>query len=380
MSGSLAKVGERDNVRLMRDLLLLAIHLLVTLLKLSRPGGARAVMAESLLLKHQLIIIDRSRQRAPNLRTLDRFVLGLFTLFVSPGRIPTLSAIVKSATLFKFHKALIDRKYRILFSSSGRPRKPGPKGPSSELIAAIVEMKRRNPKFGYLKIAQQISHTFGLDIDKDVVRRVLAKHYRPDDSGSSGPSWLTLIAQSKDSLWSLDLFRCESILLCSYWVMVVMDVFTRRIIGFGVERACIDGVSVCRLFHHAIVGQPLPKHVSTDHDPLFRYHRWLANLRVLEIDEIKSVPNVPASHPFVERLIGTLRREYLDRMFFWNALDLQRKLRAFGLYYNRSRIHQSLSRNTPEEKSGKPRPACAALESYGWQQHCQGLFHTPIAA
>ena len=82
----------------------------------------------------------------------------------------------------------------------------------------------------------------------------------------------------------------------------------------------------------------------------------------------------------MERLIGTLRREYLDRMFFWNALDLQQKLHAFGLYYKRSRIHQSLSRNTPEDKSGKPRPACAALESYGWQQHCQGLFHTPIAA
>src|SRR5207249_3577159 len=77
----------------------------------------------------------------------------------------------------------------------------------------------------------------------------------------------------------------------------------------------------------------MPKHVSTDHDPLFRFHRWLANLRVLEIDEIKTVPNVPVSHPFVERLIGTLRREYLDRMFFWNALDLEQKLQAFCVYY-----------------------------------------------
>ena len=241
-------------------------------------------------------------------------------------------------------------------------------------------MKLRNPKFGCVHIAQQISHAFGLVIDKDVVRRVLAKHYRPEDSGSNGPSWLTFIAQAKDSLWSVDMFRSESILLRSFWVMVVMDVFTRRIIGFGVERAGIDGVSVCRMFHHAIVGQPLPKHVSTDHDPLFRFHRWLANLRVIEVDQIKSVPYVPVSHPFVERLIGTLRREYLDRLFFWNALDLERKLQAFGIYYNCNRIHQSLNGNTPEERSGKPRPACAALDSYEWQQHCRGLFHTPIAA
>ena len=68
-----------------------------------------------------------------------------------------------------------------------------------------------------MRIAQQIAHAFGVDIDKDIVRRVPAKHYRPDDSGSHGPSWLTFIAQAKDSLWSLDLFRCESIHLCCHW-------------------------------------------------------------------------------------------------------------------------------------------------------------------
>src|SRR4051812_5340484 len=114
----------------MRDLLLLTIHLVVTIAKLLRPGGARAVAAESMLLKQQLLISNRSRRRAPNLSTVDRFVLGLITLFVRPHRIPKLSAIVKAATLLRFHKALVNRKYRMLFSSSGRPRKPGPKGPS----------------------------------------------------------------------------------------------------------------------------------------------------------------------------------------------------------------------------------------------------------
>jgi putative transposase len=145
---------------------------------------------------------------------------------------------------------------------------------------------------------------------------VLAKHYRPDDAGSNGPSWLTFIGHVKDSLWSIDLFRCESILLRSHWIMVVMDLFTRRIVGFGVAPANIDGVSVCRMFNHAIAGGPLPKYLSTDHDPLFRFHRWLANLRVLDIEEIKSVPYTPVSHPFVERLIGTIRREYLDQILF----------------------------------------------------------------
>ena len=238
----------------MRDLVILAIHLLVTFAKLMRPGGVRAVAAESLLLKHQWLISNRARQRAPNLTPTDRLVLGLTTLFVSPTRIPKLGALIKPATLFKFHKALVDRKYRLLFSSSYRSRKPGPKGPSADLIAAIIELKRRNPRFGCVRIAQQISHAFGVDIDKDVVRRVLAKHYRPGDSGIDGPSWLTFIGHMKDALWSVDLFRCESILLHSHWVLLVMDVYTRRLVGFGVERANIDGVSVCRMFNRAIAG------------------------------------------------------------------------------------------------------------------------------
>src|ERR1700676_5243164 len=362
-------------VRYMRDLVILAIHLLVTFAKLLRPGGVRAVAAESLLLKHQLLISNRARKRAPNLTPGDRFILGLTTLFVRTSRSAKPGALIKPATLFKFHKALVNRKYRLLFSSSSHRRKPGPKGPSPELIAAIVHMKRRNPRFGCRRIAQQIAHAFGIEIDKDVVRRVLAQHYRPE-SGTDGPSWLTFIAQAKDSLWSLDLFRCESILLRSHWVLLVMDVCTRRLVGFGVERANIDRVSVCRMFNRAIAGQRLPKRVSTDHDPLFGFHRWLANLRVLAIDEVKSAPYAPVSHPFIERLIGTVRREYLDHVFFWNVIDLTRKLDAFADYYNAHRVHRSLHGTTPARRacaSSSPL-ALAALRQYAWAEHCRGLF------
>jgi putative transposase len=244
-------------VRFMRDIVILAVHLLVTFTKLLRPGGVRAVAAESLLLKHQLLISNRAGQCAPNLTPTDRVVLGLTTLFMSPRRIPKLAALIKPATLFKFHKALVNRKYRLLFSSSLHRRKPGPKGPSAELIAAIVERKRRNPRFDCVRIAQQIAHAFDVDIDKDVVRRVLVKHYRPDESGTTGPPWLAFIADTKDRLWSVDFFRCESMLLCIHWVMLVMDVWTRRLVGFGVERGNTEGVSVCRMFNRAIAGQGL---------------------------------------------------------------------------------------------------------------------------
>ncbi|MDA1076104.1 MAG: integrase core domain-containing protein [Proteobacteria bacterium] len=163
-------------------------------------------------------------------------------------------------------------------------------------------------------------------------------------------------------------------------VIVVMDVFTRRIIGFGVHAGDVEGVAVCRLFNSAVAGQPLPKHISTDHDPLFRFHRWRTNLRVCEIDEIKSVPYVPSSHPFVERLIGTLRREYLDRVFYWNAIDLTRKLTAFRDYYNGHRVHRSLDGTAPDHYAGLSTRTPVTFENYTWRRHCGGLFQTPLAA
>jgi putative transposase len=120
----------------------------------------------------------------------------------------------------------------------------------------------------------------------------------------------------------MDLFRCESIVLQSYWVMVIIDVFIRRFIGFAVERGDIDGAAVCRMFNAATVKQDPPKYLSSDNDLLFRFHRWRANLRVMDIEEIKSLPFVPRSHPFVERMIRTIREELLDQVLVWNRPDL----------------------------------------------------------
>jgi hypothetical protein len=96
--------------------------------------------------------------------------------------------------------------------------------------------------------------------------------------------------------------------------------------------------------------------------------------------EIKTVPFVPCSHPFVERLIGTIRREYLDHLWFWNRLDLQHKLARFARYYNQARVHSALAGKTPAEQRGRAAPRIALLRQFSWQAHCHGLFHTPVAA
>ena len=134
------------------------------------------------------------------------------------------------------------------------------------------------------------------------------------------------------------------------------------------------------MFNAAIHGQGVPRHLSTDHDPEFDAHRRIANLRILEIDEIKTVPHVPFSHPFVERLIGTMRREFLDQVLFWNAGDLERKLAEFQAYYNETGGHASLKGHTPLTFASEHRAVPADLNDLRWISHCRGLVQLPVAA
>ena len=159
-----------------------------------------------------------------------------------------------------------------------------------------------------------------------------------------------------------------------------MDHFTRRIIGFGVHAGDVDGVALCRMFNTAISTRGAPKYLSSDNDPLFLYHQWQANLRILSVDEIKSVPYTPLSHHFTERLIGTIHREFLDHILFWNAVELERKLADFQTYHNHHLTRSPLGGDTPAESAGDTPKLQTTLNNLRWQTHCQGLYQLPAAA
>jgi len=108
--------------------LLALLHLAVVTAKVCGSGGVRAVMAENLLLRQQLLIMRRARKRAPNLTSSDRLLCGFWSLFHSPGRVRKAAIALRPSTLLAFHQALVRCKYRRLFSSIPWPKKPGPKG------------------------------------------------------------------------------------------------------------------------------------------------------------------------------------------------------------------------------------------------------------
>src|SRR5215469_342673 len=135
----------------MRDVVILFLHLIVTVVRLTRPGGLRSVVAESLLVKHQLRILNRGRNRAPNLRVTERIIAGLCTLFMKQARVLRSAIVLKPSTLLHLHHVLAKRKYRMLFSRK-RWRSPSPKGLNKDLIDAVVDLKRRNLNWGCPRI------------------------------------------------------------------------------------------------------------------------------------------------------------------------------------------------------------------------------------
>ena len=127
----------------------------------------RSVVAESVLVKQQLLILNRSRHRAPNLCASDRILAGVCALFMRPARVIRSAIVLRRSTILEFHRA---QAHPQVTAGCFHPRAvvTGPQGPSNALVDAIVDMKRRNPRWGCPRIAQQIALAFAVDIDKDV--------------------------------------------------------------------------------------------------------------------------------------------------------------------------------------------------------------------
>jgi hypothetical protein len=247
-----------------------------------------------------------------------------------PRRIRKAAIALKPATLTKFRSTLLSRNYHRLFSSR-KNAKPGPKGPSDDLVRVIVEMKQRNTQFGCPRIAQQINKAFGVNIDKDVVRRVLAKHYRPKPY-NGGLSWLTFFRHTRDSLWSIVLFGRASILPRYHSILLAIDQFIRRIINRLWHLRLSFRSKGGSLYEVAIPVVDASKSLSPDPDPHFSHHR--CRRKLLCVGRTQTVPVFPRAPPFAERRIGTRRRIHHEYRSNCSAIDLEIEHEALNNNHN----------------------------------------------
>ena len=124
----------------MKSILLLIFHALLIAFRLLQPGGMRKLVAENIVLKQQLMVVRRKQKRVPKLSVMDRLIFGFMASIIHPARLCKICIVIKPATILKFHQALVKRKYRLLYSPK-RQTKPGPKGPSEDVIKLVIEMK-----------------------------------------------------------------------------------------------------------------------------------------------------------------------------------------------------------------------------------------------
>jgi len=253
------------------------------------PGGAPRRRRESPSSQHQLLVLTRSRRKAPPLRAWTHPAgSGCDTL--SHQRILKSRLPIRPRTLLRFHRALVRRSIMAVFPKTGR--RPDPKAHKGA-DCRRPRSNASNPRVGCPRIA----HT-------DIARlRPGNRQGRgaPDPltlirrCGGQGPSWLSAIAETVTACGASDLFRCESILMrdMSRWYM---ESLPRRIVDCGVEPAHIDGIRVCRNVQPSPVRSATPSASVPIHDHIVPLHRWRANLRILDIEEL-SRPFVPRSHP-----------------------------------------------------------------------------------
>jgi hypothetical protein len=214
------------------EIFALIAHLVSTLVRVDLPGGVRAVIVESLLLKHQLLVLSRSRKRAPSLTPWDRLLFGIGAFLVSPKRLPKIAIGIRPSTLLRFHRALMQRKYRLLFTPAVR-RRPGPMGPRrnslqrfSRSSAAIRdsgarELPNRLPMRSVSKSPRMWCAASSLSISdvpleamvhpgspssetqRTACRALISFDANPSCSRPTGswPSWISLHARSSASAW-----------------------------------------------------------------------------------------------------------------------------------------------------------------------------------
>jgi hypothetical protein len=123
------------------------VHLVTTVFRLARPGGLRAVVAESVLVKHQLMILNRPRRRSPNLCIWDRLIAGLCTLWVRPRGFRRVAILFKPSTPVELSSRSGSTKISAAVFSKAADE-TGTQGPDGHLIRAVVDMKKRNPTLG----------------------------------------------------------------------------------------------------------------------------------------------------------------------------------------------------------------------------------------
>ena len=311
------------------------ITLLLHLLRLLPflVGGHRQLALENLALRQQLAAYKRTISR-PKLRTLDRVLwVGLARVWTGWRRA---LVIVSPDTVLRWQR----RRFREYWTQLSRRPTGGRPPVNAEITALVRKMAAANPLWGAPRIHGELLK-LGIDVAERTVSRLIPKRC-PEPS----QTWRTFLANHVRDLVSIDFFTAPTAGLRVLFILVVLAHHRRRVVHFNVTEHPTAAWTTQQIVD-AFPDDSAPSYLLRDRDQVYG-QQFRHRVKGMGIEEVLAAPHSPWQNPFVERLIGSIRRECLNHVLVLGERHLHRVLNRYFIYYHQARTHLALEKDAPD--------------------------------
>jgi len=298
----------------------------------SRAG----LQAENLALRHQLAVLRRGSKR-PQLRQADRLLWAWLSRAWSGWR--EAIVIVKPETVIAWRR----RKFREYWTKLSRSGKPGRPAIPKEVRDLIRRMSRANPLWGAPHIVGELNK-IGITLPRSTVAKYMVRHRKPPSQ-----TWKSFLKNHIADIVAVDFFIVPTVRNQVLFVFLVLAHERRRVLHFNITTNPTAEWTAQQIVN-AFPWDEAPRLLLRDRDSIYGefFQRRIKNMG---IKQVVTAARSPWQNPFVERLIGSIRRECLDHVIVMNEKHLRRILAAYFIYYHRWRVHQSLEMDCPEHRN-----------------------------
>ena len=302
---------------------------------------ARAILqAEILALRHQLLILQRSsRGHKLRLGWADRVLWVWLSRIWNDWRSALL--IIKPETVIAWHR----RGFRLYWTWKSR-RCEGRPSVSSEVRNLIRKMSLANPRWGAPRIHGELLK-IGIAVSQTTVAKYMVRHRKPPSQ-----TWRTFLTNHARDLVSADFFVVPTITFQLLFVFVILDHERRRPIHFAVTSNPTAEWTARQLLQ-AFPWNSVPRYLLRDRDGIYG-EKFSETSKWMGMREVLTAPQSPWQNPYVERFIGSIRRECLDHVIVFNEKGLRRILKGYFEYYESCRTHLSLEKDAPVRRPVEP--------------------------
>jgi hypothetical protein len=312
-----------------------AIYLLIRAFVVPRLS----VAAENLALRQQVAVYKHSVKR-PKLRPRDRFFWVLLSQIWSNWR--SALAIVQPETVIKWHR----QGFKLYWRWKSQGGKPGRPCIERELRDLIGRMSRENPTWGAPRILSELL-LLGYDVAEETVTKYMVRIRKPPSQ-----TWRTFLTNHVADIAACDFFTIPTVTFRVLYVFIVLRHDRRQVVHFNVTSHPYAGWTAQQIIG-AFPYEEAPRFLLRDRDGIYGDY-FKKRVKDMGIEQVLIAPRSPWQNPYCERIIGSIRRDCLDRLIVLNERHLHRILSHYFDYYHNSRPHLSLDRNSPTPRQVEP--------------------------